>query len=126
MAFLWTILLERPNEFYFRVPILSGVKEWNVPVPKANQIMLEVVRLLRQWEYTIFVISASNDVSAKVAASMLFDIPVNNIAGIKPRIVNGTDHKSNTEPDSSWRWKSCPIPSFERRLYAYDCCDRQR
>jgi phosphoserine phosphatase len=49
-----------------------------------------VIRLLRQWEYTIFVISASNDISAKVAASMLFDIPVNNIAGIKSKIVNGT------------------------------------
>jgi phosphoserine phosphatase len=61
-----------------------------VPVPKANQIMLEVIHLLRQWEYTIFVISASNDVSAKVAASTLFDIPVNNIAGIKSKIVNGT------------------------------------
>ena len=60
-----------------------------VPVPKANQIMHEVIHLLRQWEYTIFVISASNDVSAKVAASTLFDIPVNNIAGIKPRILNG-------------------------------------
>ena len=60
-----------------------------VPVPKANQIMHEVVHLLRQWEYTIFVISASNDISAKIAASSLFDIPVNNIAGIKPKIVNG-------------------------------------
>jgi phosphoserine phosphatase len=60
-----------------------------VPVPKANQIMHEVVHLLRQWGYTIFVISASNDVSAKVAASTLFDIPVNNIAGIKSKIING-------------------------------------
>ena len=60
-----------------------------VPVPKANLILHEVIHLLRQWEYTIFVISASNDVSAKVAASTLFDIPVNNIAGIKPKIVNG-------------------------------------
>jgi phosphoserine phosphatase len=60
-----------------------------VPVPKANQIMHEVVHLLRQWEYTIFVVSASSDVSAKVAASTLFDIPVNNIAGIKPKIVDG-------------------------------------
>jgi len=60
-----------------------------VPVPKANMIMHEVTHLLRQWEYTIFVISASNDVSAKVAASSLFDIPVNNITGIKPKIVNG-------------------------------------
>jgi len=64
-------------------------EEMELPVPKANQIMLEVVQLLRQWEYTIFVISASNDVSAKVAASTLFNIPVNNIAGIKPKIVNG-------------------------------------
>jgi phosphoserine phosphatase len=60
-----------------------------VPVPRANLIMHEVIHLLRQWEYTIFVISASNDISAKIAASSLFDIPVNNIAGIKSKIVNG-------------------------------------
>ena len=52
--------------------------------------MREVVHLLHQWEYTIFVISASNDISAKVAASTLFSIPVNNIAGIKPKILIGT------------------------------------
>jgi phosphoserine phosphatase len=71
-----------------------------VPVPRANQIMVEVIHLLRQWEYTIFVISASNDISAKVAASTLFDIPVNNIAGIKPKIVNGiiTSHILNPIP----------------------------
>ena len=71
-----------------------------VPVPKANQTMIEVIHLLRLWEYTIYVISASNDISAKIAASTLFDIPVNNIAGIKPRIVNGmiTSHILNPIP----------------------------
>jgi phosphoserine phosphatase len=69
-----------------------------IPVPKANLVLHEVIQLLRQWEYTIFVISASNDISAKVAASTLFDIPVNNIAGIKPKIVNGIITSQFVEP----------------------------
>jgi phosphoserine phosphatase len=46
-----------------------------VLIPKPNHLMYELVRLLHQWQYTIFVISASNDISAKIAGSMIFDIP---------------------------------------------------
>jgi len=60
-----------------------------VVIPKPNHLMYELVRLLHQWQYTIFVISASNDISAKIAGSMIFDIPANNIAGIKPGISDG-------------------------------------
>jgi phosphoserine phosphatase len=58
-----------------------------VRIPKPNLLMLEVVRLLRDWNYLLFVVSASNDLSAKVAGSVLFDIPINNIAGIKPKLL---------------------------------------
>ena len=57
-----------------------------VRIPKPHPLMLEVVRLLREWHYLVFVVSASNDISAKVAGSVLFDIPINNIAGIKPKL----------------------------------------
>lgn len=60
-----------------------------IPVPTPNLAMRAIVHLLHDWDYTIFVISASNDVSAKVAGSMLFGIPVNNIVGIKTQIVDG-------------------------------------
>ena len=50
--------------------------------------MTEVVRLLRDWNYLLFVVSASNDISAKVAGSVLFDIPINNITGIKPKLLD--------------------------------------
>ena len=40
-----------------------------VLIPKPNHLMYELVRLLLQWQYTIFVISASNDISAKIAGS---------------------------------------------------------
>jgi phosphoserine phosphatase len=59
-----------------------------VRLPKPNILMKEIVRLLREWHYSIFVVSASNDISAKIAGSVLFDIPINNIAGIKPRLQN--------------------------------------
>ena len=58
-----------------------------VRIPKPHPLMLEVIRLLRDWHYLIFVVSASNDISAKVAGSVLFDIPINNIAGIKPKLL---------------------------------------
>jgi phosphoserine phosphatase len=57
-----------------------------VRVPRANMQMYEIIRLLREWHYEIFVVSASNDISAKIAGSVLFDIPVNNIAGIKSKV----------------------------------------
>ena len=57
-----------------------------VRIPKPHPLMLEVIRLLRDWNYLLIVVSASNDISAKVAGSVLFDIPINNIAGIKPKL----------------------------------------
>jgi phosphoserine phosphatase len=65
-----------------------------VSIPKPNLLMMEVVRLLRDWNYLLFVVSASNDISAKVAGSVLFDIPINNIAGIKPKLLG--DKLTNT------------------------------
>ena len=59
-----------------------------IRIPKPNLLMTEVVRLLREWNYLLFVVSASNDISAKVAGSVLFDIPINNIAGIKPKLLD--------------------------------------
>lgn len=62
---------------------------FEIPVPTPNLAMRAVVHLLLDWDYAIFVISASNDISAKIAGSMLFGIPVNNIVGIKTRVIDG-------------------------------------
>jgi phosphoserine phosphatase len=62
---------------------------FEVPVPTPNLAMRAMINLLREWDYAIFVISASNDVSAKIAGSMLFGIPADNILGIKTRAVDG-------------------------------------
>jgi phosphoserine phosphatase len=58
-----------------------------IRIPKPNLLMMEVVRLLRDWHYSIFIVSASNDISAKIAGSVLFDVPISNIAGIKPMLM---------------------------------------
>lgn len=58
-----------------------------VRIPKPNLLMTEVVRLLHDWHYSVFIVSASNDISAKIAGSVLFDVPINNIAGIKPMVL---------------------------------------
>ena len=69
-----------------------------VRIPRPHPIMLEVIRLLREWHYLLFVVSASNDISAKVAASVLFDIPINNIAGIKPKLLGDKITNSVLDP----------------------------
>ena len=97
-----------------------------IPVPKANLVLHEVIHLLRQWEYTIFVISASNDISAKVAASTLFDIPVNNIAGIKPKIVDGIITSQFVEPIPVGDGKVAQYRLLSGDCHAYDCRNRQR
>ena len=57
----------------------------HVRLPKPNLMMQEIVRLLRERYYSIFILSTSNDISAKIAGSELFDVSINNIAGIKPK-----------------------------------------
>jgi phosphoserine phosphatase len=59
-----------------------------VRLPKPNLLMQEIVRLLRERHYSVFIVSASNDISAKIAGSVLFDVPINNIAGIKPKVLD--------------------------------------
>ncbi len=62
---------------------------FEIPVPAPNLVMRAIIHLLREWDYSIFIISATNDVSAKIAGSMLFGIPVHNISGIKTQIIDG-------------------------------------
>jgi phosphoserine phosphatase len=61
----------------------SGVQ---VPIPMPNPAMKELVRILRAVGFIIYVISASNDTSAKVAASEWFNIPVGNVFGIRSAV----------------------------------------
>lgn len=69
-----------------------------VRLPKPNLFMKEIIRLLRDWHYSIFIVSASNDVSAKIAGSVLFDVPINNIAGIKPIVIGKKLTRQVLEP----------------------------
>jgi phosphoserine phosphatase len=69
-----------------------------VRLPKPNLLMQEIVRLLRERHYTIFIVSASNDISAKIAGSVLFDVPINNIAGIKPMVIDKKLTRNVLEP----------------------------
>ena len=60
-----------------------------IPIPKPNPVMREFVKILRGLDYTVYVVSASNDLSARVAGSLLFGLPTRNIAGIRSHTVNG-------------------------------------
>jgi len=59
-----------------------------VRLPKPNLLMQEIVRLLRERYYSIFIVSAGFDISAKIAGSVLFDVPINNIAGFNPKVLD--------------------------------------
>jgi phosphoserine phosphatase len=70
----------------------------HVRLPKPNPFMQEIIRLLRDWHYSVFIVSSSNDISAKIAGSVLFDVPINNIAGIKPMVIGKKFMRKVLEP----------------------------
>jgi len=69
-----------------------------VRLPKPNLLMQEIVRLLHDRHYSIFIVSAGFDVSAKIAGSVLFDVPINNIAGINPKVLDNKLTRNILEP----------------------------
>ena len=62
------------------------LSDCHVPIPAPNPRHERTVRILRAMGFIIYVISASNDASAKVAASEWFNIPVGNVFGIRSAI----------------------------------------
>lgn len=52
-----------------------------VPLPKLNLIMLEIVKLLIEKGIEVYVVSASNEVTVKIICHEYFGIPINNIYG---------------------------------------------
>jgi phosphoserine phosphatase len=84
-------VLQLDHEFF----ICEGER---VRLPKPNLLMQEIIRLLRDWCYSVFIVSSSNDISAKIAGSVLFDIPINNIAGIKPMVIGKKFTRKVLEP----------------------------
>ena len=73
----------------------------HVRLPKPNVLMQEIIRLLRERYYSVFIVSTSNDISAKIAGSVLFDVPINNIAGIKWKGLDDTLTSKVLEPISA-------------------------
>jgi phosphoserine phosphatase len=69
-----------------------------VRLPKPNLFMQEIIRLLRDWRYSVFIVSSSSDISAKIAGSVLFDVPINNIAGITPMVIGKIFTRNLLEP----------------------------
>lgn len=60
-----------------------------IKIPKQNTIMREIINMLQNMDYKIYIISASNDVSVKVTASMFFHISSEFTFGIKSVVHNG-------------------------------------
>ena len=66
--------------------------EWDrasIPIPYAHPAMRQLVSLLRRHGYQVHVISASNEISARLAAWRLFGIPPFNVFGLRQRIEQG-------------------------------------
>ena len=85
------------------------LSDCHVPIPAPNPAMKELVRILRAVGFIIYVISASNDASAKVAASEWFNIPVGNVFGIRSAIVR----------DKITSTLQTPIPVGEGKVSLY-------
>jgi HAD superfamily phosphoserine phosphatase-like hydrolase len=62
--------------------IESG-KFHSVPKPMLNRIMFDIILKLKSIGFSIYIISASSDISVKCLGNKLFDIPKENIFGMK-------------------------------------------
>lgn len=75
--------------------VLSSSSNWIVikgsfvSIPKANPIMKKLVDYLNDFHYRIYVISSSNEISARITAFKLFGIPTQQVFGIRPIIHDG-------------------------------------
>jgi phosphoserine phosphatase len=69
-----------------------------IPVPYAHPIMVRLVSYLRLIGYEIHVISASNEISARLAAWHFFEISPSNVFGIRQRHHRGTLTDELLEP----------------------------
>jgi phosphoserine phosphatase len=69
-----------------------------IPVPYAHPIMAQLVSYLRLIGYQVHVISASNEISARLAAWHFFEIPPFNVFGIRQRQQRGTLTDELIEP----------------------------
>ncbi len=67
---------------------VEGVK---VPVPRPNPLMRALVSYLESLEYTVYIISATNQYSVKTVAEDYFGIPPHRAVGLRPSIVEDKD-----------------------------------
>lgn len=57
-----------------------------VATPYAHPVMHAFVQYLRRLKYDVYVLTASNEISARIATSQLFGIPESNVFGIRSKI----------------------------------------
>lgn len=60
------------------------VENISVPVPKAHPFMFELLQILRENSFNIYVISATNIFSVRITCRYFFKIPEDNCFGIEP------------------------------------------
>ena len=80
-----------------------------IPVPYAHPVMIRLISYLRLIGYQIHVISASNEISARLAAWHYFEISPSNVWGIRQR------HRRGTLTDELLE----PVPVGDGKVWAY-------
>jgi phosphoserine phosphatase len=58
----------------------------SVATPYAHPVMFSFVHYLRRLKYDVYILTASNEISARIATSQLFGIPESNVFGVRSRI----------------------------------------
>ncbi len=58
-----------------------SVEGFKIPVPKPNQLMKKIAEILEKKGIAIYVVTASNEVSARMVCKKYFGIPYSNIIG---------------------------------------------
>jgi phosphoserine phosphatase len=73
------------------------IENVKVRVPKPHPVMLKFIEFLKQKKFNIFIISATNIFSVRIAGSYLFDIPKENCFGINPEILKSKNKEKFNE-----------------------------
>ena len=76
LSLLKNITLEVINR---KSPII--IEGYKIPIPKPNLVMKQILELLKKKGVPIFVVTASNEVSAGIICKKYFGIPSSNILG---------------------------------------------
>lgn len=79
-------VVKATHEVLFSTSADIQVPDGSVATPYAHPVMHSFVHYLRRLMYDVYIFTASNEISARIATSQLFGIPESNVFGVRSKI----------------------------------------